>query len=205
MFAYCGNSPAIFIDKTGAQAVAITVDGGGGGTCSSNFYDELIKMFTEINEMSNPAQLFKICYQNTFQEDYVAPCGSKIDISFHVIEEYTKADQNRDSGILSAAFGVLGYFLTKGLAGTTLISFASGVISNQILEAPHPSEIIITVIEWDWYNNPFGRSGYNRYGARYDYQLNDNMTLTLIGRWHIEPNPYYSSNAGWNANGDHWG
>lgn len=67
MFAYCGNNPAIFIDKTGAQAVAVSISGGGSGNYSSNYYDELIKMFTEINEMSKPEQLFKICYQNTFQ------------------------------------------------------------------------------------------------------------------------------------------
>ena len=213
MFAYCANNPISNADSSGSICVCVSIADGGGSsnykpstkTCSSGATHGGSKASGQNPGRSDEEKLFQTYYKNTYGHYYSSPCGSTTEISFYIIEEYTKKDQDRDAGIIGGVFGLLGYKLGLTLLGSGAFGFGTGYLSNRLLHEPHPEKKMFSVVEWEWRNDAFGRSRGRQYGAKYEYELNANMTLTLVGSWHIEPNPYYDPNYYWNANGDHWG
>ena len=179
MFAYCENNPIDRVDNAG---------------CSSS-----------SNKENNAAENeFQTCYINTYGHYYITPCGYISEITSFYEGGYTSFDKDLDTFLLSLGFAELSILF--GIETLFSLPFAgiTGVLTNHLLPDIQEGTKIYRVIEWEWYNDPFGEGWNKQNGRVYLYRQNSDMTLTVIGRWIIVPNSRYAPNYYWNANGDGW-
>ena len=198
MFAYCGNSPIVLGDASGHSCVCLDATDSGAGIRSPKC--------VQYNRVTPTEEdLFQTCYKNTYGHYYYSPCGSKSEIWLETAYEYTQLEKDVDTFLIFGGISLFCWAIDLGAVASFIVGGGSSVIGNYLLpDVDKDGTRIFTVIEWDWYNDPFGNSGYNGFGTKYQFEVDEeNMTLILTGRWHIIPNPDPCSGNNC-ANGKRW-